>query len=89
MFYKCVVFRQVAVKVVEKARLDAKSLQRTYREIAILKTLRHPHLLTLYQVRIELVSFIVAVAACLHTTSRCLHTQNAIGTPVFMQLTRV
>ena len=38
--------------MIEKARLDAKSLQRTYREIAILKTLRHPHLVTLYQVTV-------------------------------------
>jgi serine/threonine protein kinase len=41
---------QVAVKIVDKCRVDEENLRKIYREIQILKSLRHPHIVRLYQV---------------------------------------
>lgn len=41
---------QVAIKVIEKRRLDAVNLQKVYREVDIMKQLDHPHIIKLYQV---------------------------------------
>lgn len=45
-------FFQVAIKVIEKRRLDAVNLQKVYREVDIMKQLDHPHIIKLYQVRL-------------------------------------
>ncbi|KAF7632467.1 Serine/threonine kinase [Meloidogyne graminicola] len=41
---------EVAIKIVDKRRLDANNLAKIYREIEVLKRLRHPHIVKLYQV---------------------------------------
>ncbi|VDK45824.1 unnamed protein product [Anisakis simplex] len=41
---------QIAVKIVNKSRLDDDSMQKIDREIRILKTLVHPHIIKLYEV---------------------------------------
>uniref|UniRef100_A0A914NGJ6 non-specific serine/threonine protein kinase n=1 Tax=Meloidogyne incognita TaxID=6306 RepID=A0A914NGJ6_MELIC len=41
---------EVAIKIVDKRRLDANNLAKIYREIEVLKRLRHPHIVRLYQV---------------------------------------
>ena len=41
---------QVAVKMIDKWRLDEASLARVRREVALLKRLRHAHIVRLYQV---------------------------------------
>ncbi|CAG9135070.1 unnamed protein product [Plutella xylostella] len=41
---------KVAIKIIDKSRLDEDNLQKTFREIAIMKRLRHPHVVRLYQV---------------------------------------
>ncbi|XP_068621729.1 serine/threonine-protein kinase par-1 [Battus philenor] len=41
---------KVAIKIIDKARLDEDNLKKTFREIAIMKKLRHPHIVRLYQV---------------------------------------
>ncbi|KPJ17414.1 Serine/threonine-protein kinase SIK3, partial [Papilio machaon] len=41
---------QVAIKIIDKARLDEDNLKKTFREIAIMKRMRHPHIVKLYQV---------------------------------------
>jgi hypothetical protein len=40
----------VAIKIVDKRRLDAENLTKVYREIEVLKKIRHPHIIKLYQV---------------------------------------
>jgi len=40
----------VAIKIVDKRRLDAENLTKIYREIEVLKRIRHPHIIKLYQV---------------------------------------
>ncbi|KPI96325.1 Serine/threonine-protein kinase SIK3 [Papilio xuthus] len=40
----------VAIKIIDKARLDEDNLKKTFREIAIMKRMRHPHIVKLYQV---------------------------------------
>lgn len=40
----------MAIKIVDKRRLDANNLAKIYREIEVLKKLRHPHIVRLYQV---------------------------------------
>ncbi|XP_050663544.1 serine/threonine-protein kinase par-1 isoform X5 [Leptidea sinapis] len=41
---------KVAIKIIDKSRLDEDNLKKTFREIAIMKRLRHPHIVKLYQV---------------------------------------
>lgn len=40
----------MAIKIIDKACLDDDNLTKTYREISILKLLRHPHIARLYEV---------------------------------------
>jgi len=41
---------EVAIKIIDKTRLDQSNLKKIYREIQILKLLRHQHIIKLYQV---------------------------------------
>jgi serine/threonine protein kinase len=41
---------EVAIKIVDKRRLDSENLAKIYREIRVLKMLKHPHIVKLYQV---------------------------------------
>ncbi|XP_072513694.1 serine/threonine-protein kinase SIK1-like [Salminus brasiliensis] len=41
---------QVAIKIVDKTRLDASDLEKLNREVQIMKLLNHPHIVKLYQV---------------------------------------
>ncbi|KAM9317497.1 LOW QUALITY PROTEIN: serine/threonine-protein kinase SIK1 [Gastrophryne carolinensis] len=41
---------QVAIKIIDKTRLDRTNLEKIYREVQIMKRLRHPHVIRLYQV---------------------------------------
>uniref|UniRef100_T1GKE0 Protein kinase domain-containing protein n=1 Tax=Megaselia scalaris TaxID=36166 RepID=T1GKE0_MEGSC len=40
----------VAIKIIDKTCLNEEYLAKTYREISILKVLRHPHITRLYEV---------------------------------------
>lgn len=40
---------QVAIKIIDKTRLDRSNLEKIYREVQIMKQLRHPHIIRLYQ----------------------------------------
>ena len=41
---------QVAIKIVDKSQLDAANLRKLYREVQILKMLKHDNIVRLYQV---------------------------------------
>ncbi|KAK9870851.1 hypothetical protein WA026_009814 [Henosepilachna vigintioctopunctata] len=41
---------EVAIKIIDKSKLDASNLQKVYREVDIMKRLDHPHIVKLYQV---------------------------------------
>ncbi|XP_041067193.1 serine/threonine-protein kinase SIK1 isoform X2 [Carcharodon carcharias] len=41
---------QVAIKIIDKTRLDPGNLEKIYREVQIMKLLNHPHIIKLYQV---------------------------------------
>lgn len=43
-------FFQVAIKIIDKSKIDADNLRKILREIEILKKLRHPYIIRLYQV---------------------------------------
>lgn len=45
---------QVAIKIIDKTRLDPSNLEKIYREVQIMKLLNHPHIIKLYQVRGQL-----------------------------------
>lgn len=47
-------FIQVAIKIVDKRRLDSENLAKVYREIQVLKHIKHPHIIKLYQVSVYL-----------------------------------
>lgn len=42
---------EVAIKIIDKSQLDQTNLQKVYREVEIMKRLKHPHIIKLYQVR--------------------------------------
>jgi serine/threonine-protein kinase SIK3 len=44
---------QVAIKIIDKTKLDEENLKKIFREIQIMTKLRHPHIIRLYQVRIN------------------------------------
>lgn len=48
----CFIFMQVAIKIIDKTRLNSANLEKIYREVQIMKLLNHPHIIKLYQVRI-------------------------------------
>lgn len=48
---------QVAIKIIDKTQLDAVNLEKIYREVQIMKMLDHPHIIKLYQVSLQLLSF--------------------------------
>ena len=41
---------QVAIKIVDKTKLDDDNLRKIYREIEVMKKLKHRHIIKLYQV---------------------------------------
>ncbi|ESO88403.1 hypothetical protein LOTGIDRAFT_219153 [Lottia gigantea] len=41
---------KVAIKIIDKTQLDEDNLKKIYREIQIMKLLKHPHIIRLYQV---------------------------------------
>ena len=41
---------QVAIKIIDKTHLDEDNLKKILREIEIMKSLHHPHIIALYQV---------------------------------------
>jgi len=43
---------KVAIKIIDKTRLDKLNLQKMYREVQVLKMLNHPNIIKLYQVSI-------------------------------------
>lgn len=44
---------EVAIKIIDKSQLDHTNLQKVYREVEIMKKLKHPHIIKLYQVSLE------------------------------------
>ncbi|KAK2089838.1 hypothetical protein P7K49_032504 [Saguinus oedipus] len=51
---------QVAIKIIDKTRLDSSNLEKIYREVQLMKLLNHPHIIKLYQVRAQVVLLILA-----------------------------
>ncbi len=41
---------QVAIKIIDKTKLTPENLKKIFREIHIIRKLRHPHIIRLYQV---------------------------------------
>lgn len=44
---------QVAIKIIDKTKLDEDNLKKIFREIQILTKLRHTHVIRLYQVSVH------------------------------------
>lgn len=60
---------QVAIKIIDKTRLNPSNLEKIYREVQIMKLLNHPHIIKLYQVCIifyppAVLLFVVHVFVC-------------------------
>lgn len=71
---------EVAIKIIDKSQLDHTNLQKVYREVEIMKKLKHPHIIKLYQV---MCSFACHVACqlfqlILHLLSQVMETKNMI-----------
>ncbi|XP_069569745.1 serine/threonine-protein kinase SIK1 isoform X1 [Brachyistius frenatus] len=49
-FWGGINFFQVAIKIIDKTRLNPSNLEKIYREVQIMKLLNHPHIIKLYQV---------------------------------------
>jgi len=44
------IFLQVAIKIIDKTKLTPENLKKIFREIHIIRKLKHPHIIRLYQV---------------------------------------
>jgi len=55
----CRVCVQVAIKIIEKAQLDEENLKKVIQEIKIMKLLKHPNIIRLYQASYKLVAIIL------------------------------
>lgn len=60
---------QVAIKIIDKTRLNPSNLEKIYREVQIMKLLNHPHIIKLYQV---CVIFYLPAAEPLGMSVRCI-----------------
>ena len=40
----------MAIKIIDKSKLDKSNLEKVYREVEVLKLLKHPNIIKLYQV---------------------------------------
>lgn len=47
---KLIYLFQVAIKIIDKTKLSEENLAKIFREVHIMKRLRHPHIIRLYQV---------------------------------------
>ena len=56
--HKFTLVLQVAIKIIDKSQMDEENLKKIVREIEIMKLLRHPHIVRLYQVGLKLHSLI-------------------------------
>ena len=43
----------MAIKIIDKSRLDQENLKKVFREVEIMKQLDHPNIIKLYQVRMD------------------------------------
>jgi len=59
---------QVAIKIIDKTRLDSSNLEKIYREVQIMKLLNHPHIIKLYQVRTHVCLLLLLPASVLFST---------------------
>ena len=64
---------QVAIKIIDKTRLNPTNLEKIYREVQIMKLLNHPHIIKLYQVCINfhlpaVCRFLMHVCVCVRPT---------------------
>lgn len=59
----------MAIKIIDKTRLNPSNLEKIYREVQIMKLLNHPHIIKLYQV---CVIFYLAAAEPLGMSARCI-----------------
>lgn len=50
IIYYAWLFFQVAIKIIDKSKLDKTNLEKVYREVEVLKLLEHPNIIKLYQV---------------------------------------
>ena len=57
-------YKQVAIKIIDMTQLDEENLKKIFREIEIMKSLNHPHIIRLYQVTL-LTSAIIYVSSYL------------------------
>lgn len=68
---------KVAIKIIDKTRLNPSNLEKIYREVQIMKLLNHPHIIKLYQVCIVanlslLSEMSVCSAECCVCNSTCV-----------------
>ena len=47
---RILIYLQVAIKIIDKSKLDKVNLEKVYREVQVLKLLDHSHIIKLYQV---------------------------------------
>lgn len=50
IFITLLIFLQVAIKTIDKARLDDENRKKVAREVEVMKLLDHPNIIRLYQV---------------------------------------
>ena len=46
----CCLRLKVAIKIIDKTKLDPSDLEKIYREVQLMKLMNHPHIIKLYQV---------------------------------------
>lgn len=67
----------MAIKIIDKTRLNPSNLEKIYREVQIMKLLNHPHIIKLYQVCIIFPSMCVMhVFVCVqqyYIQAECTH----------------
>lgn len=59
------IFMQVAIKIIDKTRLNSSNLEKIYREVQIMKLLNHPHIIKLYQVSYRICNDAIITKAAL------------------------
>lgn len=61
----------MAIKIIDKSQMEEDNLKKIFREVQIMKLLRHPHIVRLYQVRAAAIHLLL-----LQPTATAAHTYN-------------
>uniref|UniRef100_A0AAY5K287 non-specific serine/threonine protein kinase n=1 Tax=Esox lucius TaxID=8010 RepID=A0AAY5K287_ESOLU len=79
---------QVAIKIIDKTRLEPSELKKIYREVEVMKLLDHPHIIKLYQPSVPLTSMVHMGISGRKMMTQSSPTPNMVSKQRFLKTTQ-